>query len=36
MLVARGYGGMADTPDLKSVAHKACGFESRYPHTKKK
>ena len=23
---------MADTGDLKSPAHKACGFESRQPH----
>ena len=28
----RGCGGMADTGDLKSPAHKACGFESRQPH----
>ena len=25
---------MADTGDLKSPAHKACGFESRQPHRK--
>ena len=30
----RGCGGMADTGDLKSPAHKACGFESRQPHRK--
>ena len=26
---------MADTGDLKSPAHKACGFESRQPHSKR-
>ena len=26
-----GCGGMADTGDLKSPAHKACGFESHQP-----
>ncbi len=27
-----GRGGMADTADLKSAAHKAYGFKSRRPH----
>lgn len=31
-----GCGGMADTGDLKSPAHKACGFESRQPHKKRR
>ena len=28
-------GGMADTRDLKSLAHKAYGFESRWRHQQK-
>ena len=29
----RGYGGMVDTTDLKSVeALSSCGFKSRFPH----